>query len=93
MVKNLPAIVGDVKDTGLAWVGKILCRRKWQPTPVFLPGEFHGQRSLAGCSPWGHKTKAAEHACRGAKNSGFDVFSYFQMLALISHLKKQHGGY
>ena len=30
-------------------------RRTWQPTPVFLPGESHGQRSLAGCSPWGHK--------------------------------------
>ena len=30
-------------------------RRAWQPTPVFLPGEPHGQRSLAGCSPWGHK--------------------------------------
>ena len=32
-----------------------LGRRKWQPTPEFLPGEFHGQRSLAGYSPWGHK--------------------------------------
>ena len=30
-----------------------LWRRKWQPTPVFLPGESHGQRSLVGCSPWG----------------------------------------
>ena len=30
-------------------------RRKWQPTPVFLPGESHGLRSLAGCSPWGRK--------------------------------------
>jgi len=30
-------------------------RRAWQPTPVFLPEESHGQRSLAGCSPWGHK--------------------------------------
>ena len=30
-------------------------RRKWQPTPVFLPGEFHGQRSLVGYTPWGHK--------------------------------------
>ena len=30
-------------------------KRKWQPTPVFLPGESHGQRSLAGCSPWGHR--------------------------------------
>jgi len=30
-------------------------RRKQQPTPVFLPGEFHGQRSLVGYSPWGHR--------------------------------------
>ena len=34
------------------WVGK---RRAWQPNPVFLPGESHGQRSLPGYSPWGHK--------------------------------------
>ena len=34
---------------------KIPWRRKWQSTPVFLPREFHGQRSLAGYSPWGHK--------------------------------------
>jgi len=37
------------------WVGKIPWRRKWQPTPVFLPGKSHGQRSLVGYSPWGHK--------------------------------------
>ena len=37
------------------WVGKMPWRRKWQPTPVFLPGGSHGQRSLVGCSPWGHK--------------------------------------
>ena len=37
------------------WVGKIPWRRKWQPTPVFLPGKFHGQRSLAGYSPWDHR--------------------------------------
>ena len=30
-------------------------RQEWQPTPVFLPGEFHGQRRLAGYSPWGRK--------------------------------------
>ena len=40
------------------WVGKIRWRRAWQPTPVFLPGEFHGQRSLAGYNPWGHKELA-----------------------------------
>ena len=48
------------------WVGKIPCRRARQPTPVFLPGESHGERSLAGYSPWGHKEldmiEAAEHA-------------------------------
>ena len=38
------------------WVGKIPWRRKWQPTPVFLPGKSHGQRSLAGFSPWGRKS-------------------------------------
>ena len=37
------------------WVGKIPWRRKRQLTPVFLPGESHGQRSLVGCSPWGRK--------------------------------------
>ena len=37
------------------WVKKIPWRRKWQPTPVFLPGKSHGERSLAGYSPWGRK--------------------------------------
>ena len=37
------------------WVGEIPWRRKWQPTPVFLPGKSYGQRSLVGYSPWGHK--------------------------------------
>ena len=37
------------------WVGNIPWRREWLPTPVFLPGEFHGQRSLVGYSPWDHK--------------------------------------
>ena len=36
-------------------VVKIPWRRKWQPSPVFLPGKSHGQRSLAVYSPWGHK--------------------------------------
>ena len=38
-----------------AWVRKTPWRRKWQPAPVFLPGESHGQRSLVGYSPLGHK--------------------------------------
>ena len=56
MVKSPPANVEDIKKSGFdTWVGKIPWRRKWQPTPVFLPGRFHGQRGLAGHSPWGHR--------------------------------------
>ena len=44
-------------------VRKIPWRRVWQPTPVSLPGESHGQRSLAGYSPWGHKeSDMTEHS-------------------------------
>ena len=39
------------------YVWKISWRRKWQPTPVFLPGKHHGQKSLAGCNPWGHRVR------------------------------------
>ena len=49
-VKNLP----ENRRPGFdSWVGKIPWRRKWQPTPVFLPGESHGQRSLAGYTAHG----------------------------------------
>ena len=43
------------KQRSDSWVGRILLRRKWQPTPVFFPGKSHEQRSLVGYSPWGHK--------------------------------------
>ena len=46
VVKNLPANAGEVRDMFDPWVEKIPWRRTWQPTPVFLPGESHGQRSL-----------------------------------------------
>ena len=56
MVKSPFANTGDIKRHEFnPWVGKIPWRREWQPTPVFLPGESHGLRSLAGYSPWGHK--------------------------------------
>ena len=45
MVKNLPTVRETVFSP---WVGKFPWKRKWQPTPVFLPGEFHGQRRLEG---------------------------------------------
>ena len=56
MVKNPPAHAGDIKD--VSWIPelrKIPCRRAWQRTTVFLPGESHGQRSLVGYGPHIHK--------------------------------------
>ena len=51
------------------WVMRIPWRRKWQPTPVFLPGESHGQRSLAGYCPRGHKeSDNAEHSTHYSRN-------------------------
>ena len=58
-VKNPPGMQFD------PWVRKIPWRREWQPPAVFLPREFHGQRSLAGYSPWGHResdTALAAHS-------------------------------
>ena len=56
--ENLPEItLGHFIQSLILWK-----RREWQPTPVFLPGEFRGQRSLAGCSPWGWKeSEMIEH--------------------------------
>jgi len=51
VVKNPPANAGQTGDGFDPWIGKILRRRKWQPTPIFLPGKFHGQRNLVGYSP------------------------------------------
>jgi len=52
VVKNLAANAGGRKrHTFDPWVGKMPWRGAWQPTPVFLPGESHGLKSLAGCSP------------------------------------------
>ena len=67
IVKNLPANAGDVRDSGsVPGLGRSPGGRAWQPTLGFLLGKSHGQRSLAVCSPWGHKeldmSEATEHA-------------------------------
>ena len=54
MVKNLPVMQ---ETQAQSRVGKIPWRRAWQPIPVFLPGESHGQRGLGGCSPRGHRVR------------------------------------
>ena len=50
-------------------------RRKWQPTPVFLPGKSHGQRSLVGCSPWGHTESDTTEATWLWRIMIYDLFS------------------
>ena len=55
VIKNTPAKARVKRHRFDPWVRKILWRRKWQSTPVFLPGKFQGQRSLVGYSPWGCK--------------------------------------
>ena len=44
-----------MKASAIKNIFHLFWRRKWQPTPAFLPGEFYGQRNLAGYSPWGCK--------------------------------------
>jgi len=53
--KESPCNAGRITPRFNPWVGKIPWRREWLPTPAFLPGKFHIQKSLVGYSPWGHK--------------------------------------
>ena len=69
------------------WVRKIPWSRKWQPTPVFLPGKSHGERSLAGYSPWGHKEsdttehRHADDLCRISLPISLNRFHWMFLLA------------
>ena len=71
------------------WDGKVPWRRKWQPAPIFLSGKFNRQRSLAGCSPWGHReSDMTEHAhiyCIFFIHSSIDRhLGCFHVLAIIN---------
>ena len=56
MVKNWPASAGDARDvSSIPGSGRSPGVGNGKPSPVFLPGKFHGQRSPVGYSPWGHK--------------------------------------
>ena len=66
------------------WVRKIHWRRKWQPTWVFLPGKFHGQRSLVGYSPWDCKElDTTEHLSKSIHCSNIEFLSIHTMLGKI----------
>ena len=68
-------------------LGSIPWRKDWLPTPVFLPGEFHGQRSLVGCSPWGHKeSDTTEQLKQILKNSPI----LMKMKNVSSKIKDDH---
>ena len=74
VVKNVPANAADTGGAGLIpGPGRSPGEGKWQPTPVFLPGESHGQRSLVGYGPWDCKTvDMTEHTCgRGGGGGGW----------------------
>ena len=67
VVKNLPANEGD--PGSVPGLERFPWSRYWKPTPVFLPGKSHGQRSLVDLSPWGHtESDMTEHT---SKNDPF----------------------
>ena len=76
MAKSRPANAGHTRDTGFgSWVETIPWRRECEPTPVFLPGEFHEQRSLASCSPWGcEESDTTEHTQMHSFNLIFKLY-------------------
>ena len=75
-----------VKSACNAWVGKIPWKRKWQPTPVFLPGKSHGWRSLAGYSPWSYKESNTTNTFT------FTLFRDFWNTSLVFTLQITGGG-
>ena len=77
VVKDLPTDAADARFN--PWVGKMPWNRKWQPALVFLPGRFHGQRSLAGYSPW---------SCRKSDITGWLNNKFWTQSFLIKNQKQ-----
>ena len=73
-------------------VGKIPWRRKWQPTPVFLLGEFHGQRILTEYSPWGHKQSDTTEQLSLSLSSLKATYVYIDSCSSIKSLLGKFGG-
>ena len=82
---------------GLPWVRKIPWRRKWQPTPVFLPGKSHGQDSLVVYSPWCHteldtterlRLIASPHFHHSLFCSPYEIHSFVSPWELCFHLSR-----
>ena len=78
------------------WVGKVPWGREWPPTSAFLPGESHGQRSLAGYRPWGHKESDANRAYTATNaqcNFPIETSSPTANLGKYFHFKFYHLGF
>ena len=71
MVKNLSPMQ-ETQVRSLGWEGHL--ERKWQPTPGFLPGESHEQRSLVGYGTWGCKESDTTESLRVRRNTNLNTF-------------------
>ena len=91
VVMNPSAKAGDSGDPGsIPCTRKIHWRRKWQATPVFLCGKFHGQRSLAGYSPSGcSELDTSEHSCtkENYKREKYKPKYYLRWFGIITFIK------
>ena len=65
------------RATSLSLFTFVLWRRKWQPTPVFLPGESQGRQSLVGCRLWGHTESDTTEVMQQQLGIGFISFFFF----------------
>ena len=86
MVKNVSANAGD--KGSIPGVGKIPWRRKWQPTPVSLPGKSQGQRRLMGHSPWGSQDlDTIERLNNNSSNPDLDASSKLKNTPVLALTK------
>ena len=66
------------------WLGKMLWKKKWQPTPVFFPGEFHGKQSLAGCRPGGRGVRHEwAHTHTHTRTQMYKYYKYNILMCVI----------
>ena len=77
--------VGHDQATSLSLFTFMHCRRKWQPTPVFLPGESQGQGSLVGCCLWGHTESDTTEATQQQQQPMYNICINQQVASLIKN--------
>ena len=85
MIKNLPARAGDTRLEFDPWVRKIPWRRKWQSTPLFLPRESQGQRSLGGLQSIGPQELDATERLSTCTGCVPDLLSVLYLIFTITH--------